>query len=1166
MPRRLSGPTEDTDTPQKDRLGHTHNGEKGSFTSAKDEVKRESDSLDRRILEKSLSLAHSSPNGPILPPGITQETLNRPLHLGEEESLDKMAKRRNWRRLRTRNPWSLSLPMLVTTAIALILLLFIVHAFVTRQLDPKGCDMCWSRPIYIKFSDFDTEHTRFASKYSLYMLREGGFDEDPKARNPTVEDTGVYIAEADWPQVKGVPILFIPGNAGSFKQARCLEFEAAQYYHNVIQQDPDALKRGVTSLDFFAVDFNEDFSAFHGQTLLDQAEFVNDAVAYILSLYHDPRRLQRDLSLPDPSSVILIGHSMGGVVARTMLTMANYQSNSINTIVTMSTPHARPPVSVDSDLVHAYGKVNEYWRKAYLQKWANDNPLWHVTLVSIAGGGLDTVVPSDFASLESLVPNTHGFTVFTSGIPNVWSGCDHIQTTWCVQLMKAIARSIFETLDVHRPSQTKPRAERMRIFKRWYLTGMEDIVEKALHQQEASTLVPLEKDSNSVLLLGERLVLKGLGHSEKFKVYLLPVPPQPSLDTKSFTFLSDQPLQKDGGPLEVLFCGVFPTQPGHSAALLSMSLDLSGETPGSSRLACKSSSLDAISLPASRRVSNHPFDKDEPFSYLHYSGHDLADYQFVAVVDKGTEAQRGWAVAEFSDSVRSIIATNNGLRSLSIFGLHVKLPAERPLVAELQVPALHSSLLAFNLHLGPQACGDDIELFTPLLRQHLEEPFESKFFVNVKDANVSLHGIAPFMPPPLRCQGANNGLSLQFWSDPTCNSSIEVAMKIDFAGSMGKLVMRYRLVFAAFPLLVVALVLRNQFKVYDETGTYILTPHLQLLAHRKAGTFITFAESLDLCLRSSLPLLILALSVFAISLAASSTASPGVQSRGPFGLRGNATETALDFTKNDLLLGSQDPIFWFLVPLFGLISVGVCILVNYAALGVTHLFYLPYHYLTARPSWVRMEDIGGRSIAPAFSASSPRRRLITTCILLFFVSTLIPYQFAFLDAVFVQLLTCTRALRLVRASNSPTHHNFYNYTHSIFVLMLWVLPINLPVLVVWVHNLAVHWLTPFSSHHNIISIMPYLILVETLTSGRMIPRLNGSWGRHITNVSFFALSVWAAVYGISYAYVLHHFVNGICAWLVAVHNWGRGGMGLKEMREVLDGDGDGGGGDIKKQP
>lgn len=580
------------------------------------------------------------------------------------------------------------------------------------------------------------------------------------------------------------------------------------------------MKDGSTNLDFFSVDFNEDFSAFHGQTILDQAEYLNDAVAYILSLYHDPRRSQRDPGLPDPSSVILVGHSMGGVVARTMLIMPNYQSNSINTIVTMSAPHARPPVSVDAESVRTYKRINDYWRQAYTQKWANDNPLWHVTLISIAGGGLDTVVPSDFASLESLVPSTHGFTVFTSGIPNVWTGADHIQTTWCVQLMKPIVRSMFSILDAHRPGQTKPRAERMRIFRRWYLTGMEDVVEKTLAQKESSTLLTLEDNSNSVLPLGNKLILRDFGRAGKPKAYLLPIPMRGPQALKSFSLLSDQQLNGSGitAQMEVLFCSVFPLQHGQSSTLFSMNMDLSADTSGSTRLACKNAASDVIWLPASGRMSAHPYDKAQPLSFLKYHSEDLTDYQFVAVVDKATEPSQGWAIAEFNDQVDSIIDTDLGLRCLLSFGLRVQLPATRPLVTEIKIPALHSSLLAFRLNLDKHACGDDAELFTPLLRQYLSEPHESKYFVNVKDANISLHGVAPFMPPSLSAQTVNNGVSLQFWSDPTCNSSIDVSMNVDVPGSMGKLVMRYRMVFAAFPLVIVALVLRKQFKVYDDSG------------------------------------------------------------------------------------------------------------------------------------------------------------------------------------------------------------------------------------------------------------------------------------------------------------------------------------------------------------
>lgn len=124
------------------------------------------------------------------------------------------------------------------------------------------------------------------------------------------------------------------------------------------------------------------------------------------------------------------------------------------------------------------------------------------------------------------------------------------------------------------------------------------------------------------------------------------------------------------------------------------------------------------------------------------------------------------------------------------------------------------------------------------------------------------------------------------------------------------------------------------------------------------GVFIPFAESLDLCLRTSLPMIMLALTFLALSLSIASTAPPESAHSIFSGWRGNATETPIDFTKNDLLLGSQDPIFWILVPLFCLISIGACVIVNYITLLLTYLFCLPFNYLTVRPSWLRVEDIG----------------------------------------------------------------------------------------------------------------------------------------------------------------------------------------------------------------
>lgn len=99
----------------------------------------------------------------------------------EAMAVDKMPEsRQNLRRPRLRSPWSCSVLTLATTALASICLIAIIHSFLSRQLDTKGCRMSYMRPSFAKLSDFDTEHTRFASKYSVYLYREGMVDEDTK--------------------------------------------------------------------------------------------------------------------------------------------------------------------------------------------------------------------------------------------------------------------------------------------------------------------------------------------------------------------------------------------------------------------------------------------------------------------------------------------------------------------------------------------------------------------------------------------------------------------------------------------------------------------------------------------------------------------------------------------------------------------------------------------------------------------------------------------------------------------------------------------------------------------------------------------------------------------------------------------------------------------------
>lgn len=1016
--------------------------------------------------------------------------------------------RHDKQRLRLRNPWSSSIYTVATAVLGFAALYLMINSFLTMQLDTKGCEMAYMRPTYSKFDNFDTEHTRLAGKYSLYLYREWGVDEEFT--------------------VKGVPVLFIPGNAGSYKQVRSLASEAAYHYHNSVQHELNA-SGSKRPLDFFSVDFNEDFTAFHGQTLLDQAEYLNDAITFILSLYHTPGSVQRDSYLPDPTSVLIVGHSMGGVVARTMVTMPNYQANSINTIVTLAAPHARSPVSFDGDMVRIYRQVNDYWRNAYAQKRAIDNPLWHVTLISIAGGGLDTIVSSDYADTTSLVPETHGFTVFTSSIPNVWTGMDHLAITWCDQARKSVVRALYDVIDVSRATQTVPRASRMRGFKKWFLTGLEDIVEKALPHEEAQTLLTLDETSATTASNG-KLELRTLGSSDRRpSAYVLPIPTQATQDI-IFTLLTNERLDHPGGPgvLEILFCNALASQPGQSTPYFSVNLDLSGDNPGATRYACKSAASDVVVLPESLSHSDLPFRTDRhPFAYLQYALSDLRGFEIVAIIDKSSTHSTGWVIAEFSSLAASSVKVDTALPSLLMSGASVQIPTSRPITMDIQLPALHSSLLAYDVHVGKQSCGRG-ELFSPLLRQYITNVYESKFFVNVENAKINIYGKSPYLPPALRSKAPSKGLSLQIWSDPTCKeSNVEVTLKVDVLGSLGKLWMRYRIVFAAFPLLIVALVLRQQFRTYDETGV-----------------FMSFAQGLNHALQSSIPLSFTALTILSVFMARAQRES---NQQGQFpNTSGNLT-SYLDDTTHELLLGTDDPFFWFLVPLFGLMCTGICIAINYITLLLEIILAYPYALFTPSPQ--------NPPPTTTTTTTTPPRRILTTLLLLSLTTTVIPYHLAYTILCITHLLTTTRA-----TLNPPHLANFRNYTHSLLLLMLFLLPLNLPVLIVWIRNLLVHYLTPFSPHHNLLSITPFVLLVETMGAGRMVPR-SSSWIRsRVTSGVFWAVGGYAAVYGVSYAYVLHFLVNAGCAWLVGLHFWGSGsGSG-----GVMEGEGEEGEG--KKRP
>lgn len=77
---------------------------------------------------------------------------------------------------RLRSPWTCSILTALTTLLASVFLFFILRSFSVRQTGGDGCGIPVMSPAFLPMEGFDTEHTRFASKYNLYLYREAGVD------------------------------------------------------------------------------------------------------------------------------------------------------------------------------------------------------------------------------------------------------------------------------------------------------------------------------------------------------------------------------------------------------------------------------------------------------------------------------------------------------------------------------------------------------------------------------------------------------------------------------------------------------------------------------------------------------------------------------------------------------------------------------------------------------------------------------------------------------------------------------------------------------------------------------------------------------------------------------------------------------------------------------
>ncbi|XP_034489580.1 GPI inositol-deacylase [Drosophila innubila] len=290
------------------------------------------------------------------------------------------------------------------------------------EVEPNACRMTYmfGEPMFarVRFSA-----NKQYPNYGLYYYYEGVRQDPLKSR------------------MTGAPVIFVPGNAGSYKQVRSLASVA-------LRKAREQYDSGI-HLDYYTIDFDEELSAVYGGYMYHQQSFLKHCIRTILTLYRQP------------SPIVLIGHSMGGKLAQSVLTDAEI-SQHINAIISISTPLDQPVLNLDAHLGQFYVDTHTqlsrtrtaskptnttnvcqslHQKQLSEERMASQEltpKLDNVLLISTGGGNRDLLVNAGLTS--SQFNDLHAM---TSAIPRVSLSCDHLSAVWCLQFMQVINRFLF---------------------------------------------------------------------------------------------------------------------------------------------------------------------------------------------------------------------------------------------------------------------------------------------------------------------------------------------------------------------------------------------------------------------------------------------------------------------------------------------------------------------------------------------------------------------------------------------------------------------------------------------------------------------------------------------------------------------------------------------------
>lgn len=979
--------------------------------------------------------------------------------------------------------------------VSLLSFAFLPHMLRMRM----ECRMSRMYPSYVDHSEQLRDYVRSSSpvmkKYSLREYREM----NAYMLNPLYDRS-----------LSPIPILFIPGNAGSFAQVRSMASSAFyQYWNRWFEIPSDDMEDVPGPTAWFSIDFNEDFSAFHGKTLEEQAYYVNEAVRYLRAMY----------STKGNMSVGIVGHSMGGIVARLALTLPNTEPSSIDTIVTLSTPHAFPPVPFERSMDRVYARINAY---------KNDTmPL----VVSIAGGILDTQLSSDASSLslfEDGKAPERSLSTFTTAVASLWSSVDHLAIVWCDQLRARIARTFLRDYayfgsDFAHRTRHSIRDQRREFWR--FMLGLSDDAASPRTQRFA-----LETSSNGPAAKAEMTPRILPSDSEKPKplvfmdtsdihvdVLYVVIPPGPRQtyegnmtdadEALAFELITNLSLGKmrdassnspRGAEVIVSLCSraaVFRFLEWCHPALMNGAEPLPfSPVPDQTLNTVFPNAKIQYDAPSATLTRMH-------FSAAFLQKHEISAVrvEFIKKTDSlpsregiPTVLSYGWT----EDKPLILRGAPGWLRSRTwaLLGINVtsllSSYVEHGPLWEWNLPDMDSSLLAYTFTLFPAPCASRLDppppSMAPMVRFLSASTGDARVFPSLhtrarNDLRVALHGTAPFIQEP-----THRGTRMQLWLlddyrntpyngtyDMNCPLPYtHVRASVHWRASMALFVLRYRLALLTWPLGILALA-----RALQPTASP-LDALLFLMRGRGLLMLILGPLALHVCV------------FFGASLGA---------------------------PRHTLGIGITSLSFWWLGPLLSVLATSLALLMYLVTEAAMHVLYVAVRLFMPRflpsgathvPSW---------PTRGAWITWLHQRSTWGTGLALLGLFVMVPYQVLILLCVMLHVGTTCRSYMVYRESGAL---RFYDHAW-LMQFLLWLVPLQAPMFVVWVRNVhagIVMGLARIESNVLIAAPLLWLIYLEWLPFVWHRPSTFCFEQAHYAVYGTMALCT--LIYGIRYGYTI----------------------------------------------